>query len=93
MTRVLPVCLALLLLAGSVYPYPDYYQAAPGTYPVPAAPPPPPPATAYITAPFYEPGYGYVIIDPIPQLCCGWGWYVGHYRGHDGRWHRSCHRR
>jgi hypothetical protein len=90
MPRVLPAVACSLLLAGCVAVpyYPGGYAPQPGYG---AAPPvaAPPPATYYAPAPVFEQGYGYVIIDPLPRLCCGFGWYQWHYRGGDGRWHRS----
>jgi hypothetical protein len=96
MTRLFCVLTCLLLLAGCVAPYPYYYPggyapvnpgyvAAPQVQVAPAAPP----STVYLNpGPVYEPGFGYIIIDPLPRFCCGGqGWFIHRYRGGDGRWH------
>jgi len=102
MTRLFCVltCLALLL-AGCTYPYPYYpggyapvqpgYVTAPQVLVAPTAPPP----TVYLNpGPVFEPGFGYIYIDPLPLLCCrGPGWFLHRYRGGDGHWHGVYRRR
>jgi len=99
MTRLLPVLIGLFLLAGCVavpyYPGGGYapsqpaYAAPPPDYAVPPAPPP----SVYLTpGPYFQPGWGYIVIDPLPRFCCGRGWYGYHYHGGDGRWHYSWRR-
>jgi len=87
MTRVFCLLLCLWVAGCAVStPLGSIAVPLPGGY---AAPPPP----AYAEpVQEYEQGYGYVIIDPQPQYCCGYGWYLWHYQGRDGHWHRAWRR-
>jgi len=97
MTRLLPVLIGLFLLAGCVaVPYNSgggwYPPAQPGYGAPPpdyATVPPAPPPSVYLTpGPYFQPGWGFIEIDPLPRFCCGFGWQRYHYYHYgDRRWH------